>query len=72
MGGSNNGRGKWRSMTAMLENKVRNKKRQLLVLSTSSKPDSCNEESDDSDNKYGNRMQSTLTHQGKSKQPKNA
>ena len=54
----------------MTEKKVRNKKRQLSVLNTASKPVSENEESDDSDKEYGNRKHSDLTYQGKSKRPK--
>ena len=43
-GGSNNGHGKWKSKISMLEKKVRNQKRQMLVFSTAAKPGSDNEE----------------------------
>ena len=48
-GGRNNGQGKWKYKIGMLENKLSNQKRQLLVLNTVDKPGSDDEESDDSD-----------------------
>ena len=39
----------------MLEKKVRNQRRQLLVFNTAAKPGSDNEESDGSDKEDGNR-----------------
>ena len=48
-GGSSNGHGKWRSKIVMLEKKVRNQRRQLLVFNTAAKPGLDNEESDGSD-----------------------
>ena len=56
----------------MLENNVRNQKRQLLVFNTLAMTGSDNEESDVSDKKYGNRKNSVLTCQGKSKHYKKA
>ena len=56
----------------MLEKKVRNQRRQLLVFNTAAKPGSDNEESDGSDKEDGNRKHYTLTRQGKSKRSKKA
>ena len=52
-GGINNG--KWKSKISMLEKKVKNQKRQLLVFNTADKPGSNDEESDGSEKEYGNR-----------------
>ena len=54
----------------MLEKKLRNHKRQLLLFNTAAKPGLDNEESDDSDKEDGNKKHSDLTHQGKSKRSK--
>ena len=43
-GGINNGQRKWKSNIAMLEKKVRNKKRHLSVINTAVNPGSDNEE----------------------------
>ena len=48
-GGSNNVHVKWKSKITMLEKKVRNQKRHILVFNTASKPGSDDEESDGSD-----------------------
>ena len=48
-GGSNIGQGKWESKISMLENKVRNQKRQLSVFNTAVKPGLDDEESGGSD-----------------------
>ena len=68
--GSNNG--KWKSKITMLENKVRNQKRQLLDFDTAAKPGSDYKESDGSEKEYRNRKNSTLIYQGKSKRSKKA
>ena len=49
MGGSNNGQGEWKSKIAMLENKLRNQKRQFSVFNTAAKPGLDDEESDELD-----------------------
>ena len=56
----------------MLENKVRNQKRQLSVFNTAAKSVSDNEEPDDWDKEADNKDHSTLTRQGNSKCSKRA
>ena len=56
----------------MLEKKVMNQKRQLLVFNTTANPGSENEESDESDKEYGNMKHYTLKNKGESKLPKKA
>ena len=56
----------------MIEKKVRNQNRQLLVFNTTDKPGSDDEESDGSGKEDGNRNHSALTRQGKSKRSKKA
>ena len=48
-GGDNNGQRKCKYKIVILEKKVRNQKRQLLVFNTADKPGSDEEELDDSD-----------------------
>ena len=55
---------------AMLENKIRINKRQLLVFNTVAKPVLDDKESNDSDKEYGNMNHYALTCQGKSKRSK--
>ena len=71
-GGSNNGHLKRKFKIDMLEKKFRNQKRQLSVFNTADKPSSYNKELDGSDKKYGNRNNSTLNRQEKSKRSKKA
>ena len=61
-GGRNNGKGKCKSKIEMLEKKLRNHKRQLLVSNTAAKPSLDDEESDGSEKEDGNRKHSDLTH----------
>ena len=57
---------------AMLEKKVSNQKRQLLVFNTAAKPGSDDEELYRLEKEYGNSNHSALTRQGKSKRSKKA
>ena len=57
---------------AMLEKKVSNQKRQLLVFNTAAKPGSDNEDSDGSKKEERNRNHSVLTRQGRSKRSRKA
>ena len=61
--GRNNVQGKWKYKIAMLEKKVMNKKRQLSVFTTTAKYGSDNEDSDDSENEYGNMKHYGYNHQ---------
>ena len=56
----------------MLDKKVRNQKRQLLVFNTVAKPGLDDEESDGSDKEDGNRKHFNLTCQGESKRSNKA
>ena len=71
-GGRNNGHWKWKSKIEMLEKKVRNQKRQMLVFNTVAKPGLDDEESDGSDKEDGNRKDFNLTCQGESKRSNKA
>ena len=69
-GGRNNGQGKWKSKIVIIEKKIINQKRKLLVFNTAAKPGSDNEESDELDKYDGNMKHYDLTCQGKSKHSK--
>ena len=56
----------------MLEKKVRNQKRQILVFSTAAKPGSDNEELDGFEKEDGNRKHSVVIRQGESQRSKKA
>ena len=60
-GGSKNGHVKRKSKITMLEKKVRNQKRHILVFNTAAKPGSDDEESDGSEKEDVNRKHSSLT-----------